>query len=603
MLASSSKIGAAHSLAQPAPVRDRWDGLLCTTAVLLLILATRPFVEMGLIDDFSYVKTAWDFAHTGHFIFNGWATAMLGWQVIWGALFVRLLGDSFFAPRLSVLLVAGLSVLLLHAILRRGGLTRSNATFGTLVVGLSPIFVPLSVTFMTDVGGLFVILLSLYCCLRATTSHADGAALGWIVAGNIVGAAGGTVRQIAWLTVLVMLPCTAWLLRRRRRMLSSAAGLWVVSVIVVQQSLSWFRRQPFSVPEPIIQGSVQLRSLRELAGTMLAAGLCLALLLTPVLAAGLRPMIRLRTKGGIAALVTATIASTWLCHFITAHLVEHGWMPWTGDVVDRLGVFDCPNAWLIGVSPVSFTEPMRMVASALVIGLLLIFALSLTRWTRLDARRVPYCSVRSSGTDVSWQALLLIAGPFTAAYILLLVPRGIWAEVLDRYLLPLLTIAVLLLLRLVQERIGKVPRESWAVLALLAAFSLAGTHDWIASHRARLQAVQRLRAAGIANTEITAGYEADGLSQILLGGAVIDPRVAYPVTMRIQAQLPQGIPQRCASLLDPHTPEIQPRFFLAYQRVPCLEPSRFGDQPYRTWLFPTRRSIRILQFEARSANK
>ena len=594
---------AAHSLPQPAPVRDRWDGLLCAAAVLLLILATRPFVEMGLIDDFSYVKTAWDFAHTGHFVFNGWATAMLGWQVIWGALFVRLLGDTFFALRLSVLVVAGLSVLLLHAILRRGGLTRENAALGTMVVGLSPIFVPLSVTFMTDVGGLFVILLSLYCCLRAEKSEADGAALGWIVAGNIVGAAGGTVRQIAWLTVLVMLPSTAWLLRRRRWMLTSAAGLWVASVVVVQQSLSWFHRQPFSVPEPIVQGGFQLRSLRELAGTMLAAGLCLALLLAPVLAAGLRPSIPLRRKGGLAVLVTATIAGTWLCHFITAHLMERGWMPWTGDVVDRLGVFDCPNAWLIGVSPVSFTGPMRVVASMLVIALLLTFAMNLTSWTNIDARHAPFGSVKGRGTDLSWQALLVIVGPFAAAYILLLVPRGIWAEVLDRYLLPLLALAVLLLLRLVQERIGKTPRESWAVLALLAVFSLAGTHDWIASHRARLQAVQRLRAAGMADTEIAAGYEADGLTQIFRGGAVIDPRVAYPATMRIQARLPGGLPERCASLFNPHTPAVQPRLFLAYQRVPCLEPSRFSDQAYTTWLAPTRRSIRILQLEPPSANQ
>ena len=39
---------------------------------------------MGL-DDLSYLRTAFLFAQTGHFVYNGWTTAMLGAQIVWAA--------------------------------------------------------------------------------------------------------------------------------------------------------------------------------------------------------------------------------------------------------------------------------------------------------------------------------------------------------------------------------------------------------------------------------------------------------------------------------------------------------------------------------------
>ena len=72
-----------------------WDGLLCGCLIVLSVLISFPFAEMGFNDDFSYVKTAYDYARTGHLIYNGWAAPMLGWQAVWGSWFIRLFGFSF----------------------------------------------------------------------------------------------------------------------------------------------------------------------------------------------------------------------------------------------------------------------------------------------------------------------------------------------------------------------------------------------------------------------------------------------------------------------------------------------------------------------------
>jgi hypothetical protein len=78
-------------------------------------LATYPFVEMGQCDDFSYVRSAKTLAETGHVVYYGWASAMLGWQLALGALFFKIFGFSFTTAYASVLLVALATAFLLRA--------------------------------------------------------------------------------------------------------------------------------------------------------------------------------------------------------------------------------------------------------------------------------------------------------------------------------------------------------------------------------------------------------------------------------------------------------------------------------------------------------
>ena len=71
---------------QSHPVRN---GIICACVPAVLLLVSWPVAEMGFVDDWSYVKTALVFARTGHIVYNGWATAMLGWAIPWAALFIK----------------------------------------------------------------------------------------------------------------------------------------------------------------------------------------------------------------------------------------------------------------------------------------------------------------------------------------------------------------------------------------------------------------------------------------------------------------------------------------------------------------------------------
>ncbi len=135
------------------------NGFICTLIFGACFWAAWPVAGMGFVDDWSYIKSAQVFAQTGHFVYNGWATAMLGWQILWGCLFIHLFGFSFTAARLSIFVIAVISLLLFHAVQLRFGISARNAVIGTLALGLSPLFMPLAASFMSDIPGVFVILL------------------------------------------------------------------------------------------------------------------------------------------------------------------------------------------------------------------------------------------------------------------------------------------------------------------------------------------------------------------------------------------------------------------------------------------------------------
>src|SRR5437899_2506229 len=87
---------------------SRRPAILCALLLAICTLASYPFAEMGGNDDFAYVRSAKALADTGHMVYFGWSSAMLGWQLGLGALFIKikLFGSYFTATRASVLLVA-----------------------------------------------------------------------------------------------------------------------------------------------------------------------------------------------------------------------------------------------------------------------------------------------------------------------------------------------------------------------------------------------------------------------------------------------------------------------------------------------------------------
>ena len=182
--------------------RLRLPALLCSLAVLVCELISHPFAEMGIADDRSFIRSAEQLAATGHILYNGWATPILGWQLYVAAAFIRVFGYSFTTVRMSTLLVAMVLAFILQRTLVLAGINERNATLGTLAFVVSPLYLMMSVTFMTDITGLFGIVICLYSCLRALQATTTRATIAWICFAVLSNGICGSSRQISWLGIL-----------------------------------------------------------------------------------------------------------------------------------------------------------------------------------------------------------------------------------------------------------------------------------------------------------------------------------------------------------------------------------------------------------------
>jgi hypothetical protein len=272
--------------------------LFCAAAVLVCELVSRPYAEMGIGDDWPYILMAQKLAATGHVLYNGWAAAMLVWQLYLGAAFIKLFGFSLTTVRMSTLLAAVALAFILQRTLVLAGISERNATIGTLALVLSPLYLMLSVTFMTDIQGLFAIVLCLYGCLRALQAATSRAAIAWLCFAVLTNAICGTSRQIAWLGILVMVPSALWLLRAQRRVFLAGAAATLAGALFIFGCAHWLQHQPYFILVPFVVNSLRVH---EILWQFIIGFLDVPFLLLPIVALFL-PQIRKSRPRVVAAL-------------------------------------------------------------------------------------------------------------------------------------------------------------------------------------------------------------------------------------------------------------------------------------------------------------
>ena len=344
-------------------IKRRLWALGCALSLLLCVPLVKPWLDMGTIDDVSYTRSAQLLAETGHIIYNGWAAPILGWHLYWGALFIKLFGFSFNVTRLSTLPVAMAAAFLSQRSMVRAGLTEWNATLATLTISLSPLFLPLTFSYMTDMGGYFVLVLCFYACLRTLQAETDRQACCWIAFAAISNAVGGTIRQTGWLGLLVIIPPTLWLVRERKKVLLCGVVSLVLGLGIMAGVMDWYKHQPRIMSEPVWRGPLtkdKLRNtIRTIARTLFDAPVFLLPVLLPFF-----PKLRWRERHAWLTVLAGGIAISALLL-----LIQHQppvWLePTIGNYVTERGVLT--GTRVHGWRPVLLGDGVRFVLSVLVI--------------------------------------------------------------------------------------------------------------------------------------------------------------------------------------------------------------------------------------------
>jgi 4-amino-4-deoxy-L-arabinose transferase-like glycosyltransferase len=164
-------------------------------AVLLLV---SPQHEFPTTDDYLYAGSVRDMLATGRFIMPDFSQANLFGLTVWGAGWARVFGFSFTSLTFSTLVWALIGLVAFYGLARRLGVGPGGALFGTALLGLDPLFVHLSYSFMTDVPFLGAVLLACYCYVRGIQEDR----LGWVVAGGLFAGYAYLIRQFGALVPL-----------------------------------------------------------------------------------------------------------------------------------------------------------------------------------------------------------------------------------------------------------------------------------------------------------------------------------------------------------------------------------------------------------------
>ena len=202
---------------------------------------------------------------------------------------------------------------------------------------------------MTDVPGTFAIVVCLYGCLRALQASTTGASAAWISFAALANAVGGTARQISWLGVLVMVaPCTLWLLRRQRRVVIAGTIAVVAGIAIVAGSLQWFSLQPHINREPSIFHSFS-PALRLLFDQFRRLTLGVSFLVLPVSFAFI---LALRQSGRRAIAIAVVLLLACVGKGVQLYFF-HALTPWStppffasgGNVISAAGIWESAPAF------------------------------------------------------------------------------------------------------------------------------------------------------------------------------------------------------------------------------------------------------------------
>jgi hypothetical protein len=523
---------------------------------------------MGICDDGPYILIAKRLAATGHIAYNSGANAIIGWQLYLGAAFIKLFGFSYTTARMSTLLVAVVMAFLLQRTFVRTGIGERNATLGTLALILSPLYLVLSVTFMSDISGLFAIVICLYSCLRAVQASSDRAAIAWLWFAAITNAICGTSRQIAWLGVLVLVPCTLWLLRSRRRVLLGGAAGAGAGYLIMFLCMQWFKRQPYTSATPLVVGHFHVvMALRQLFYLLLE----IPLFLLPIMALFLPELrkSRLRTIVVLSALLFGylLIAVPMRDTHPFLHLEPTAGMP--GSWVGVHGVFE--GIGLHSFPPVFLHTKGQIVLTALALGSLLAAIAVVFRGGKILPSAEP-------AADLTWTQLGVLLGPFALANCVLLVAAaGTIPSLYDRYVMGLLAPVLICLIRFYQERVRtRLPMTASVLLiGAMAIVSIAITHNTFALYRARVDLAEEMRAAGVPDTAIDAGWEHN-----------YDVELQYADHLNEQRYLPVApLPSdSCSMLWYERTPHIRPIYGVGFTPYDCYGQAPFAPVHFSRWL-------------------
>jgi hypothetical protein len=496
--------------------------------------------DFPLNDDWAFARGALMFARGEGIHYSNWASMPQLGQWLWACPFLWLLGPSFFALRLSTIVLSWLGLWAFYDLLRQEGWTSGRAALTAAVLAFHPLFFLLQGTFMTDVPALSLSLIALALYGQALRRERTA----WLTAACLTAALAAISRQNT-----VTVPLVAAVLLWRVPSLRLRPLWWLGILLPVAAGMAthfWFQQRTdiramkpdLLAPAPLLQLPFVMLHFAGLAA--------LPLLL-------LAPRIESWERFAWALAVMLAFAGYWYLYGV--YLPYGGLFPYTDNMLTPHGAFAGPRLsgglLVVGERSVVIGIAGRVALTLLgcVAGAMLVMR-GLYNWH----------PVKKFSPLLLFTLLQL---PF-----LLIIP-GIY----DRYLLFFLPGALFLAAPPREE--ASEPVQGWRLLSSFAALLLVGMvslalmHDWLAWNAARWQLGRRaLQQRHINPRHIEGGVEWDG----------------WYTAVAEKPERPSPLRWPVLPFTREWFPSITGRYCLSFS--PLKGARRVDAQPYTLWLYP-----------------
>ncbi|HXC51657.1 MAG TPA: glycosyltransferase family 39 protein [Candidatus Limnocylindrales bacterium] len=477
---------------------------------LAAVFAVGTGGEFPLSDDWAYAHVVRSICEGRGFDFLPWTGASLVFQAAYGALFAKLSGFSYELLRLTTLAVSAIGIFSTYALLREAGPAADSGTdehgmriaaAGAATVAFSPLWFNLSFTFMTDVPFAALATMSAWLYARAFRS---GSRPGLLAAGAVCAAAFLVRQHGVWIAAAAALAAVATAPRtaRLRDRAQDAAAAAIVPFVAAAAYVIW------AVTSPVVPLAVH-NKIGEAAGVswLTVANASFRGLATlgffllpwaPVIGlAGVRQRrlfsLSFAALGAAAAYLYAREGATM---FYLSNMLGDFWIgPWTTRDIQFLGHRPDGDAGVL--------FHVALTAASLASAALLVSRLAAAPFGRADAKHD--ASDRAVDAGGRRRVAVFCVAAFALSALGTLTQSHYF---FDRYLIVLVPLAMAAVVALAGPL-----RAGGAFAALLAAvalYSVAGTHDYMERNRARWDLLGALEARGVTARSIDGGVEYNG---------------------------------------------------------------------------------------------
>lgn len=126
---------------------------------LLAVLLTHPFGDIFYgQDDWAYAWPIINFLKSGKIVLSTQASALAIPQILFASLVSRLFGFSLRTINFSMIIIGLAGIIVAYKLMKELGLKERNAAVGAAFMGITPLYIGFSASFMTDMPYTFLVL-------------------------------------------------------------------------------------------------------------------------------------------------------------------------------------------------------------------------------------------------------------------------------------------------------------------------------------------------------------------------------------------------------------------------------------------------------------